>query len=135
MKLEDLNNYPEYPDKEIVKQFCILVLDEAENKTAKETLSNLRYLGDKQWHTYELPSDELRARIKAWLINSGAVDSDENLVDALVISFCFALDKAFYKMLLDRLSGETKWQFTQDFENSLQDDMDPWWSLKKLKNS
>ena len=51
MKLEDLNNYPEYPDKEIVEQFCTLALDKADDLTIKETLGNLRYLCDKQWHT------------------------------------------------------------------------------------
>lgn len=133
MKLEDLNNYPEYPSKDIVEQFCNLALDEADHVTTKETLDNLRYLGDKQWHTYELPSSGLRARIKAWLINSGTADSDENLQDLLVISFYFAQDKGFYKMLLDRFKGESKWQFESNFENSLEDDIDPWWSLKKTQ--
>ena len=133
MKLEDLNNYPEYPPQEVVEQFCDLALDEAEHVTTKETLGTLCYLGDKQWHTYKLPSSELRARIKAWLIHSGAVDSDENLVDLLVISFCFALDKTFYKLLLDRYSDETKWQFAANIENSPEDDIDPWWSLKKIQ--
>lgn len=133
MKLDDLNNYPEYPGKEIIEQFCSLALDEAEDVTTKEILRNLRALGDKQWHTYECPSNELRARIKSWLINSGAVDSDANLLDLLVISFYFALDKVFYKMLLDRYSGETKWQFIQDFEYSPGEDIDPWWSLRKIQ--
>jgi hypothetical protein len=33
-------------------------------------------------------------------------------------------------MILDRYTGENKWQFVKDFENSFGDDIDPWWSLK-----
>jgi len=135
MKLEDLNNYPEYPGCEIVEQFCNLLLDEAEKETPERTLGGLRYLGDKQWHTYELPSKILQARIKEWLIQSGAMDSDKYLVDLLVVSFCFALDKEFYRIILDRYTGENKWQFVKALENSFGDDIDPWWSLKGNKDN
>jgi hypothetical protein len=133
MKLEDLNNSPEYPSRKVLEQFCNLAMDEAEKMTVKETLGILCHLGDKQWHTYELPSNTLRARIKTWLIQSGALDSDINLLDLLIVSFCFALDKAFYKTILDRYTGESKWQFERDFGNSPGDDIDPWWSLKNLQ--
>ena len=135
MKFEDLNNYPEYPDNKVVDQFCRLVLAEAEEKIPEETLGRLRYLGDKQWHTYELPSKELQIRMKNWLIQSGVLDSSENLADALVVSFYFGLDKEFYKTILNRYVGENKWQFVKDFENSLGDTIDPWWSLKKNRDN
>ena len=95
----------------------------------------MRYLGDKQWHTYELPSKELQIRMKNWLIQSGVLDSSENLADALVVSFYFGLDKEFYKTILNRYVGENKWQFVKDFENSLGDTIDPWWSLKKNRDN
>jgi len=131
MKLEDLNSHPEYPKWDIVEQFCNLALDQAETVTVNETLGNLKYLGDKQWHTYEPASDALRDRIKNWLIQSGALDSTENHVAVLVISFCFSLDKEFYSTVLEKYVGAEKLQFAKDLENSHGDFIDPWWSLKK----
>ncbi|MBI5954008.1 MAG: hypothetical protein HY865_20320 [Chloroflexi bacterium] len=130
MKLEDLNNYPEYPEIEVVEQFCNLVLDQAETVMIEETLGNLRCLGDKQWHTYKIPSETLRERVKAWLVYSGVLDSMKYLEDVLVIAFYFCLDKEFYKNALERYTGMHQQEFARSLENSTGKIIDPWWSLK-----
>ena len=130
MKLEDLNNYPEYPEIEVVEQFCNLVLDQAETVMTEETFGHLRYLGDKQWHTYKVPSEMLRERVKAWLIYSGALDSEKYLEIMLVIAFYFCLDKEFYETVLEKYTGTHKQEFVRSLENSTGEIIDPWWSLK-----
>jgi len=130
MDLADISKYPEYPSKEVVERFCNLVLDESEKETIQETLSYLRMLGDKQWHTYKLPSDELRQKIKLWLIKNWVSNSTEYLEDLLVISYYFSLDKEFYKTALNLYQGKFKSEFLLDLENSKGNDIDPWWRLK-----
>jgi hypothetical protein len=133
MKLEDLNNYPEYPSIEVVERFCNFVLDEAEKFTPEVTLGNLQYLGDKQWHTYKLPSKELQTRIKKWLIQNWTLNSKKYLEGILVVCFNFALDKEFFRQALNLYSGEHKQEFEKMLENSTEDHIDPWWSLKNIK--
>lgn len=133
MKFEDLEHYPEYPSLEVVEWFCDLALAESEKEIPEEVLGKLLVLSDKQWHTYQLPSNEIKGKIKNWLIQSGLLDSKKFLVSLLVISFSFSLDKEFYKKILDMYSGSDKWQFQRNYNNSLGVDMDPWWTLKKQK--
>ncbi len=130
MKLEDLNSYPEYPTIEVVEQFCNLVLDQVDAVVVEDTLSSLQYLGDKQWHTYEVPSEALRDRIKSWLIHSGVLDSAKYTESVLVVIFCFCLDKELYKTALKKYTGTHKQEFVRSLENSTGEIIDPWWSLK-----
>ncbi len=130
MKYTDISKYPEFPPNDIVEKFCDLVLEESEKEIAQETLGKLQYLGDKQWHTYCVPSKELQQRIKSWLIKNWVSNSSEYLESLLVISFDFSFDKEFYKTALDLYQGKHKSEFTAHLENSLGDNIDPWWTMK-----
>lgn len=133
MEFADISKYPEFPSNEVVEKFCNLVLDESEKEAVQETLEKLRYLGDKQWHTYHLPSKELQQKIKSWLIKNWVSNSAEDLESLLVISFDFSLDKEFYKTALDLYQGKFKSEFMSNFENSSGDNIDPWWTMKTTR--
>jgi hypothetical protein len=127
MKYSEIDNYPEYPDKKVIERFCNLVLQESEKEIVTETLKKLRHLGDKQWHTYELPSKDLQQRIRQWLINNWISNSEEFLEGFLITFYNFALDKEAYIKALDLYHGEYKSQFLASLENSPGDNIDPWW--------
>jgi len=131
MKREDLNNYPEYPSKEIVERFCNFVLDEADKFVPEDTLGDLNYLGDKQWHTYELPSKVLQERITNWLIQNWTSNSNKFLEGVMGVCYCFALDKEIVQKALELYDGEFKQEYKRHLDKSLGDNMDPWWSMKE----
>ena len=134
MNLSDLNQYPEYPSNELVEQFCNLALDQAGSEIPEKTLSNLGYLGDKLWHTYELPSKELQERIRKWLIQNWTSNSNTFLEKLLVVCYYFALDKDIFQKALDAYSGAHRREFELALEKSKSDNIDPWWSFKTTTN-
>ena len=134
MKYEDLEEMPEYPEPKVLEKLCILVLDESNKKGLKITMDRLDELGDKQWHTYELPSSELKERLTSWMKQNWIVISNKYLIDALGISYGFALSRSFFKEILDQYNGEGKKEFIDAYNNSTQDYIDPWWTLGPRTN-
>ena len=131
MKFSDLDSHPEYPDKQVIEDFCILVLQESEMETVVETLDKLRLLGDKQWHTYELPSKDLQTKIRQWLINNWISNTDAYLEALLSTCINFALEKELFRKALDLYAGKHKTEFEAALNNSQGDHIDPWWTRKQ----
>ncbi len=129
MKYEDLYEMPEYPAPDIVEKLCFLVLDESQEMGIDITMERIDELSDKQWHTYEWPSDILKERITCWLEENWNVASNEYFLFVLGVGYCFALNKTFFKKALDQYNGEHKKEFEDDYNNSPQDFINPWWSL------
>jgi hypothetical protein len=135
MEYIEIDNYPEDPGKQIVENFCNLVLQESDKEIVAETMKKLLHLGDKQWHTYELPSKDLQQKIRQWLINNWVSNSDDFLEGFLITFYNFALDKEAYIKALDPYRGKYKSEFKAHLENSHGDNIDPWWTLKRSATS
>jgi len=130
MKYEDLNNLPEYPDAEIIEKLCIQVLEDSISNGIELTIERLDELCDKQWHTYERPSNFLMNRLTLWLRKNWNPNSNEYLLFVLGVSYSFSLSKSLYKEALDNYEGEDKLEFEEAYFNSNQDYIDPWYSLR-----
>ena len=111
MKFADYQILPDYMEQAEVEKYCILILQEASLETVNQTLCKLKEMGNRQWHTYRLPSKEFQQELKQWLIQSWTSNTDEFLEYVLVISFDFGLDKEFYKKALDLYRGKNQREF------------------------
>jgi hypothetical protein len=129
MSLQEYRNLGDYPGAGEVLRLTDLCLQESSDEAAILTLAKLRELGIRQWHTYDPAPDSIRERIREWLFKNWSQDSQEFLRYALVVAYCYGLDKGIYKMLLSEYQGETRWQFEKDLSQSKGPNIDPWWSL------
>ena len=128
---EDLNKLEEYPPRHVVEEFVDFVLKNSVDEPLTTTFEKLEELSDKQWHTYELPSDKVKQKLKNFIISHWTDNTPEFLESVLIISACFALDKVFFKTVLDNYKGESFKEFETDLLKSPDETIDPYWSLKK----
>lgn len=134
MKLVEYQKLPYYMDIAEVEKYCFMILQEASLDIRSDTISKLREMCNRQWHTYTLPSSDLQVALKELLIQNWVSNTEGYLETAMVISYNFGLDKAFFAKALSLYSGRHKTQFQHDLEMSHGDNMDPWWSMKKDSN-
>ena len=130
MQLSEYRHLPDYMKPAEVERYCFLILQESSLESVTQTLEKLREMSDRQWHTYELPSKELRNKLKNWLIQNWTSNSSEYLESMMVLSYCFGLDKEFFSQALAHYDGKFKVNFQRDLENSPDDRIDPWWRLR-----
>ena len=135
MDLEYYRKLPDYIDSSEVEKYCFLILNEANQEVRTDTISKLREMCDRQWHTYELPSSDIQFALKEWLIQNWISNSDEYLEVLMSIAFNFGLDKAFFTKALSHYDGRHKIEFQRDLDKSLGDNIDPWWSMKENKST
>ena len=128
---DDLNKLEEYPPRHVVEEFVDFVIKNSADEPLRVTLEKLEELSDKQWHTYELPADNVKLKLKNFIISHWVDNTPEFLESILVISCCFALDKTFFKSALDKYKGESFKEFETDIIKSPDENIDPYWSLKK----
>ena len=129
-RFEDIDKYPEYPSEDIIKMFVDYVIQNSIDEDPKKTLSKLGDLGDKQWHTYQELPIEYKNNIKEFLIRIWNNNDNEFLESILSISYCFALEKGFYKKAFENYSGNFKSDFERDLNASVGEFINPWWTLK-----
>ncbi len=127
MQLSEYRHLPDYMKPVEVERYCLLILQESSLESVTQTLEKLQEMSDRQWHTYELPSKELRNKLKNWLIQNWTLNSSEYLESMMVLSYCFGLDKEFFSQALVHYDGKFKVKFQRDLENSAGDSIDPWW--------
>ena len=135
MKLSEYGKLPDYMDISEVEKYCLLILDEADQEIRETTISKLREMCNRQWHTYKQPSLELKSALKEWLINNWVSNSDHYLETIMVISFNFGLEKALFTKALSLYKGRHVTEFKRNIEKSLGDNINPWWSMEELNNS
>ena len=129
-KFEDINEFGEYPDEKIIEEFFDFVLKKSTDEPLMVTLDKLVELGDKQWHNYEEPKSKFKEKIKSFLVSKWSNESDF-LEKVLIISYDFALDKSFYQTALNSYKGESYEEFAKDLANSSDDNIDPYWTMRK----
>jgi hypothetical protein len=129
----DLKEYSDLPDSiscDDVHRYCIQALSEAICEDISITLEKLDELGDRQWHTYELPKPELQIQLREWLIQNWISATPDYLESVLDLSYCFALDKEIYRRALHDYNGEHLIEYQRHLEMSDGNTIDPWWSLR-----
>ena len=131
MNLTEYEGLPDYLSRDEVHRHCMTVLVESEKDDISVTLAKLNELGDRQWHTYELPDPALQTRLRKWLIDNWVSADQDYLESVLGLSYCFALDKELYGLALQYYTGEHLKEFQRDLEKSDGDNIDPWWSMKQ----
>ena len=94
-------------------------------------LERLLDLGDMQWHTYEVPSLDLRRLLTHWLTPFAESAPQKSLEDLLAVAYCFSLEADFFKRLLLRYTGEHRQEFEADLSRAVEGFIDPWWSLRE----
>ena len=129
MSVESYENLWDYLEPEEVCRLTDLCLRESSNESPNVTLSKLRILGDRQWHTYEPAPEDIHNRLEAWLLENWSTDSQDFFESTLVISYCYGLDKNLYTKALKEYQGEGKREFELDLDRSAGKNIDPWWSM------
>lgn len=132
---EEINNYPEYPEQDVVKNFVEYVLDKSINESREITLEKLEILTDKQYHLYNEPCNDLKIKLKNWIILNWVNNTNDFLESILGIIRNFSLEKEFYKKALENYKGEDldHKDFEKELINSVGIYMNPWWDLEKQK--
>lgn len=100
MQLSKYRLLPDYMKPAEVEKYSMLILRESSLETVSQTLAKLRDMADRQSHTYELPSRNLQDELKKWLIQNWTTNADEYLESVMVLSYCFGLDKRFFRKAL-----------------------------------
>jgi len=130
MNLEGYENLPEGLDKDELQNIYTIFFEELNSDDDEEMRAKLDILCDKQWHTYELPNDDIQEKIRTWLVNNWR-EEQEYLELILGVCYCFGLDKKLYVRALDVYQGEHKSEYENDLKQSDGDFIDPYWSMKK----
>lgn len=131
MNLEEYEKLPDYMSRDEVHRHCVTALNESEKDDISVTLAKLHELGERQWHTYELPDAALQTRLNEWLINNWISADQDYLESVLGLAYCFALSKELYRCALQYYMGEHLSDFQRDLDKSDGDNIDPWWSMKQ----
>lgn len=128
MQLSEYRLLPDYMKPAEVEKYCMLILRESSLETVHQTLAKLREMADRQWHTYELPGRNLQDELKKWLIQNWTTNADEYLESVMVLSYCFGLEKEFFRQALSLCQGNSRDEFQRHLDNSEGEFMDPWWT-------
>ena len=131
MKLTDYEALPDAMAPEKGHRHCMSVLDESVRDDPSVTLAKLDEMSIRQWHTCESPDPALQSRLSNWLIEHWVSANQNYLESVLSLSYCFALDKEFYRCAIQNYTGEHLMEFQRDLEKSDGGNIDPWWSMKQ----
>ena len=129
MNLAEYESLPDSMSRDEIHRHCMTVLEESKKEDISVTLAKLNELGDRQWHTYELPDSALQARLRRLLIDNWVAADQGYLESVLGLSYCFALDKELYRCALTNYTGDHLEEFQRSLENSVGDNINPWWSM------
>ena len=129
MNIEEYESIPDSISSSEVHKYTMNILTSSESVFS--ALSKLDIIADRQWHTYVLPSTELQAALRKWLISNWVSNSQEYMESILALSYCFGLDKELYQKALENYSGEHKAEFQKNLSKSLGKTINPWWSMER----
>jgi hypothetical protein len=128
---EQINDYPEYPKQEIINIFVDFVIANSIDEPLNKTLEKLEELADKQYHLYQEPKKKIKEKLKNWIVANWNSASDELLESIMCVLSGFAMKKELYQIALDNYNGEDKSDFEKILINSSEENINPWWDLKK----
>ncbi len=125
MNVEDYEDLPDGMSLDEVERIFGLWYEASKNENLDTSLNKLNILGDKQWHTYDFPSDDVRDRLTVWL-SEKIIDEESMLEDALGACYSFALSKKLFESYFSRYNGEHKDEFQIYLGRSAGDFIDPY---------
>ncbi len=108
MNVAELENLPESISHQEAHSYCCQILDGSEPSTQQLTLEGLLIAADKQWHTYEVPSPDLRQKLASWILSNWISDSDEFLEVVFVLANNYALEKLLLRRVIRQYDGPDK---------------------------
>lgn len=127
----DLTDYEEIPEGISQKKLVILYdkfFDESREESIYESCEKLEILSEKQWHTYKLPSMEVRNEFTAWITKNWSNDQ-KYLETVLLVCYSFGLSKSVFMKAFTQYDGDSKSEFEEDLLRSDGNYMDPYWSF------
>jgi hypothetical protein len=132
--MNTLDNYKDLPDglsPDEVNRLTRICLSESAYEEDAITLEKLWHLGLLQYHTYQLPPDDIRDKLSLWMAENGPLWSGREIVRALAVTGMYGLDKGLYSNLLERCPIDRKWQFDKKLAKSKGNLIDPYYDLRK----
>lgn len=129
MNLHEYQKLPEIMDGSDLVSIFEEFFKEAKTQDPSEWMPKLEILCEKQWYTYEKPDAELKEKTRSLLINNWSW-SDDYLRLVLTASQSFGLDKSLFCKALGKYQGRGTEDFQRVLQNSVGDDIDPYWSFK-----
>ena len=131
--MNTLDNYKDLPDRlkpDEVNRLTRFCLSESAYEEDSITLKKLRVLSLHQYHTYQLPPDDVRSRISLWMAENGARWSGVEIVAALAVASMYGLDKGLFRNHLERCPIDRKRQFEETLAQSKGNLIDPYHDLR-----
>ena len=129
MDLAEVEDLPDSMDRADVERVCRQLLADSAHESLSETLLKLDELADRQWHTYEEPSIELKRQLESWLRQKWDLSS-EFLETCLGLGYCFALSRSLYEAAFVLYKGEFEDEFRRNLDRSSGEFIDPYWSMR-----
>ena len=130
MDVCEYENLPEGLDKDQLKKIFSKFFGELEADSYEDTCAKLEILCDKQWHTYELPDEDIQTKMRGWVVDNWR-ETEEHLELIMGICYSFGLDKELFARALGVYQGEHKAEYENDLKQSLGDFIDPYWSMRE----
>ncbi|BCN29444.1 hypothetical protein [Anaeromicropila herbilytica] len=120
--IEYYKSLPDYmPIDELEKLFRRFLINvKTTNFRIEESLEALLELADRQWYTYELLSEDLKAEIEEWLLSIIDFESDEIIEYLTLIVGRLGLSK-LYATMKGSLTGNLKKEVRQEIEEIVEE--------------
>lgn len=137
MKLIDYEQLPDGLSSEESEKLFWTWMVETADEDLKTSLSKLDLISDVQWHTYELPSRDVRQALSDWIggvlvIHDVSPFEEQRLEILLGASYCYGLDKSLYERILASYTGESLAEFESNLKESEETThIDPYWSMQQ----
>jgi len=129
MKLEEYENLPEGLSHEKVEKLCEDFFTNSRNNYSEEFLNIIDVLCDTQWHTYELPSNQVKALAFEWV--GGYINYPESSSDVILkVIYCFGLAKSLVFEVVKKYGDSSIDEYRKTIENSPGECIDPYWSMR-----
>jgi len=129
MDIEEYDDLEDGLDKSDLVDIYDIFFREASVEPEDVTFSKLKVLCDKQWHTSELPDEKIQHKMREWIVSNWR-ETNDFLLLTLSVCYCFGLDKKLFCKALNLYDGEFKDEYIRHLENSVADNIDPYWSMR-----
>ncbi len=122
-----MRNYNELPDSmetaEVAKYFNEILKEK--NATPSDIIEALSEMADRQWHTYEVISTDLKERITKWLMENLDLEDREFISSTISISLYLGLEE-IGELLKESLKKDIKPEVRKEIEETIDEIGNKW---------